>query len=102
MYNRSIKAFLFRGALPVCIWVFCLVALPIGAQTPRLATSYISRGNSSYEEGKFADAISDYEAALAFAPDSVTALTNRGAARLECGDIDGAIADFSAALKINP
>jgi tetratricopeptide (TPR) repeat protein len=72
------------------------------APTETRATAYRYRAEGRSEAGAFADAIADFTAGLALAPDSVALLAGRARARLMAGDRDGAVADYSEALRRAP
>ena len=52
--------------------------------------------------GRLAEAIADYDAAIAARPRYASALYGRGIARLQRGDAEGAVADMEAAIRIDP
>jgi tetratricopeptide (TPR) repeat protein len=64
--------------------------------------AYISRGNSYFAAQLYAEAISDYNAALRLEPRSAEALLRRGIVRERTGRVKLALADFDAAVKIKP
>jgi Flp pilus assembly protein TadD len=98
-------------------WAFILVLLlawPLAAcsaaePTPEAtateastADEHFRRGNQHAQEGQFEDAIAEYQAALAAAPDHVSAMTNLGVAYYNTGQLEKAIAQYQAALDIAP
>ena len=52
--------------------------------------------------GRFADAIADYDAALAIEPKKADSLYGRGLAKLKQDDVAGGDADVAAAKAIRP
>ena len=54
------------------------------------------------DQGRWNEAVNQYRAALAAAPDYVLAHNNLGAVLMEQGQIDRAIGEFQAALRIEP
>jgi len=66
------------------------------------ALRLIGEGNALEEEGRFAEALQRYDAAVQLAPRLARAHLNRGNALLGMGDPDGALAAYAAALHGNP
>ena len=64
--------------------------------------SYYLRGNVWLELKNFELAISDYTAALGYAPDLVEALLNRGTAFQETGQMAAAMDDFNQVIQLKP
>jgi tetratricopeptide (TPR) repeat protein len=62
---------------------------------------YTNRGLAYYHLGFIAEALSDYETALALDPKNPDTLNNRGVIREKKGDIAGALADYNAAIASN-
>ena len=52
--------------------------------------------------GELADALQDYDKAIALAPGFAVAYFNRGSARQDQGDVSGAIEDYSKAIALDP
>ena len=65
-------------------------------------TIHYNRGNVKYDLGDKADAIADYDMALAYRPDYDKAFYNRGNAKYDMGDMDAAVADYTSAIAVNP
>ena len=59
-------------------------------------------GNTLAAEGRLAEAVAAYRAALALQPSLLPAHANLGRALLLSGDVDGAVAESRAALAIDP
>lgn len=83
-----------NSILCVC---FLLTALSGRAQTELEA---IGRGNLLYKEGKFAEAISAYQEALAKNPNSAVARYNLAAARFRSSKFDEAEKDYRTAQEL--
>ena len=63
---------------------------------------YSSRGLSKGMGGKYVEAISDFDQALALNPEYADAFSNRGLAKWKQGDGEGAIQDYDRAITLNP
>lgn len=61
---------------------------------------YIDRGVVRDDQGRFAEAIADFDRAIALDPDSATAFANRGVTRSQLGDFDGMCADYGRACDL--
>jgi tetratricopeptide (TPR) repeat protein len=66
------------------------------------AEALAQRGEAYYWVGQFQTAISDFDAALAIAPELNETRMQRGWARIQTGDIQSAYRDFTDALDRNP
>jgi len=64
--------------------------------------TYISRGNFKASFGRYAEAIGDYDQAIALDPKNATAYNNRGAAKSDLGRHAEAIADYDQAIALDP
>jgi len=92
-----------RGRVAEVKFAACAAVIADGAASNETrATAYRYRAEARSEAGAFADAIADFTAGLALAPDSVALLAGRARARLMAGDRDGAVADYSEALRRAP
>ncbi len=70
------------------------------AADPDLAMGYVMRGKVRHAAGELAEAIADYEKALALDPAEEKAHHNLGNCSLDKNDLDGAEAHFRRALAI--
>ena len=59
-------------------------------------------GNRHFQQGKFDEAIEDYDETIRINPESADAYNNRGAAKGALRKYQEAIADFDEAVRINP
>lgn len=65
-------------------------------------SAYVDRGNALNNRGRYAEAIKDFDAALAIDPRNVWALADRGIAKVWSGDFGGADRDLAAAEAVDP
>jgi lipoprotein NlpI len=73
------------------------------AQDPtRFPLAYNNRGIAFEDQGRFPDALADFNTALTLNPSYVDAYYNRGKALDALGERDAAIADFNKVLDLNP
>jgi len=72
------------------------------AQTFTGARFYLNRGNDRYAQGKWKQAIADYDTAITFEPRNAAIFNARGLAWLEMKDYGLAIRDFNRAIKLAP
>ena len=72
------------------------------AADPKSAEAVFVRGDAYAARRKHAEAIKDYDAALALDKTFLIALDHRGSERFKLGQIDESIADFNAYLKAFP
>ena len=81
----------------------CNQALQIATQRGVKAPNWLeSRGFVYFRQGKFTDAIRDFDVALAIAPKRATTLYLRGMARSRNGELEEGAADISLAQTIDP
>lgn len=66
---------------------------------PRSAYAYSVRARSNFLRRAYIDALSDYNTALKFAPNSVRYLQDRATVFLETGDINSALADLNSSVN---
>jgi Flp pilus assembly protein TadD len=64
--------------------------------------AHFNRGVVNQDQGKFAEAISDYSSAAKLYPEYSEAYYNRGISRESQGDYKGAIEDYSQAIQLKP
>jgi tetratricopeptide (TPR) repeat protein len=67
---------------------------------PTYANSWFNRGEIHYEQGKYAEAIADYNNALRAAPDDAETYTRRGHAYFKLGRYREALRDYSRAVEL--
>ena len=74
------------------------------AQTPKkeVATSPVNRGHTWFPSDDFQRALSDYDIAVVFHPNSATAYYNRAVLLQAAGELDKALADYTKAIEIKP
>jgi tetratricopeptide (TPR) repeat protein len=72
------------------------------AQALKGASFYLNRGKDRYAQGKWKQAIADYDTALNFEPRNAAIFNARGLAWLEMKDYGLAIRDFNRAIKLAP
>ena len=63
--------------------------------------AYFSRGNFYYAEGRFNEAISDFDRAIKINPGFFFAYHNRAVAYIKKGDYERAVRDLDTAIKFN-
>jgi tetratricopeptide (TPR) repeat protein len=66
---------------------------------PTLAPAFASRANIYFNLKQYAQAIRDFDSALALTPDRGSWLNDRGLAKLNTNNLYGAIDDFTKAIK---
>ncbi len=64
--------------------------------------AYLTRGSVYWTQGRYADAIKDYDRAIALAPRSVKAYIGRGNAHGDLHQYDKALNDYDQAISLNP
>ncbi len=77
-----------------------IVAAPV--IDPKAAALHNQRGRDLLNQGKYAAAIEELNAALAAQPDLALAFNARGFAYYLIRDYPHALADFDAAIRLNP
>ena len=75
---------------------------PIPLIDPTSEEELLRSGNRHYQQGKYEDAIADYDEAIRINPQDAQAYYNRGTAKGELGWHQEAIADFDEAIRVNP
>ncbi len=63
---------------------------------------YIEKGVSSFNLGRFNEAIEYFNKVIKLDPFNASAYYNRGSVKYECGDTIEAIVDFNRAIEIDP
>ncbi len=81
---------------------FDLWSYVIEKEPGRVPLAYNYRGAAFYKEGRFEEAIQDFDRAIALNPSYVEAYNNRGIAFDDNGRLDRAIEDFERAIALNP
>jgi tetratricopeptide (TPR) repeat protein len=71
-------------------------------QAQQEAEDLVNSGNMKASQKKFADAITDYNAAIELEPKYGMAYLYRGAAKAQLSNYKGAITDFDKSIEINP
>jgi superkiller protein 3 len=66
------------------------------------AEEHFQLGNQYTQEGRFEEAIAEYQAAIEANPDNVSAMTNLGVAYYNAGRLDEAVTQYQAALELAP
>jgi Flp pilus assembly protein TadD len=72
------------------------------AAIPDAASEHFQKGNELAGQGKFAEAIGEYQLALEENPDNVSALVNLGVAYYNAGQLEDAVGQYQKALQIAP
>ncbi len=90
---------LFRAFLSAAILLSLTVT---GAWAAEDAKTLINRGLENCNDGKFDQAIKDFDAALKLKPNDAAIITYRGVAKYAKGQLDAALADFEQAIKLDP
>jgi tetratricopeptide (TPR) repeat protein len=79
------------------------IATAVAGQDPKeQAAAYYERGNVQLDAGENAEAIADYDTAIALDPSNARAFNNRALAYVALGQADQALADYAAAIKLDP
>ena len=66
------------------------------------AIKHYKQGRVKYDLGQYAEAILDYNFAIALKPDYAEALSDRGCAKVELKQYSAAITDYSTTIKLEP
>jgi len=72
------------------------------SHSPHKARGYNNRGFMYVKQGKFTEAISDLNLAIALKPDYPDAYNNRGRAYYQQGNFTQDVSDYNKAIAINP
>ena len=91
----------------VCFTILASIPTPIAiAQTsddePQTAEDFFDRGKAFAEEGEYALAIADYDAALLLDAEYAPTYVQRGLAYLKMDDHEQAFEDFDQAIELDP
>jgi len=71
-------------------------------QDPIYSLAYINRGNLYSIQGRFQEAIDDYNAAIKLNPHDPESYANRGVVYGQTGQLPQALTDFNQAIELNP
>jgi tetratricopeptide (TPR) repeat protein len=71
-------------------------------KSPHKASAFNNRGLDYFGQGKFIEAVSDFDRAIALKPDYAEPYSNRGAIYGQRLHFKQAISDFSKAIELNP
>ena len=71
-------------------------------QSPKVASLYVNRALTRYNQDNLRGAMSDYDAAIEIAPNNYLAHYNRGLLRANVGEDNLAIEDLNYVLKVEP
>ncbi len=63
---------------------------------------HLDQGNRLTGQGRYDEAIEEYNKAIEMAPEDADAYNNRGFAYVQKGELDQAIADFDKAIELDP
>src|SRR5207244_3425359 len=77
-------------------------AVAATGKAPKQALPYVQRGTAYFDKGDYAQAISDYNSAIALDPRNSGAWNYRGMAHANRAAYEQAIADYSEALRLDP
>jgi tetratricopeptide (TPR) repeat protein len=69
---------------------------------PGVERVYANRGNEEARMGRFAEAVKDYDKAIAIYPRQANVHSDRGAALLNLDETDAALASFQTAISLQP
>ncbi|HJZ50270.1 MAG TPA: tetratricopeptide repeat protein [Roseiflexaceae bacterium] len=73
-----------------------------GGDARKQAAAYYERGNVQLDAGANAEALADYDNAIALDPSNARVFNNRALAYVALGQLDQALADYAAAIKLDP
>ena len=80
----------FKFSILVLI-LLCGISSTAITESPR---SLVNKGNAHYEDGKYEEAIAEYDKAISLAPDAVEPMFNKAKCKINTSDFDGAIELF--------
>lgn len=99
-FNRG-EVYVSKGAYDLALGDFT-AALALPQDDSERALTLISRAETYNRRNRSAEALKDYDASLALAPEQLGARTARGQLEQKMGLKDAALADFEAELKLHP
>jgi tetratricopeptide (TPR) repeat protein len=73
------------------ILIFILLSLVSSAAIAESPRSLVDKGNAFYEDGKFEEAVAEYDKAISLAPNATEPKFNKAKCKVKTDDIDGAI-----------
>src|SRR5574342_232362 len=89
-----------KSLLVVTTIAISLLAVACATETTIKTEDHLQTAAGFVSEKDFDSAIAEYDAAIAFNPNSDTAYEGRGVAYREMGDFDQAIRDLTKAIEI--
>ena len=92
----------YASAQPAYERALALLERVWGPDHPNVATSLNNLAALYYAQGRLAEAIADYDRAIALKPDDAYAYNNRGNAQRAQGRLAEAIADYDQAIALKP
>lgn len=92
---------LLLAGLMVIIGLFVLYESSMEVKT-RGRDSYLNQGNTYQQQGRYDEALNEYNKFIEITPTVVTGYVNRGNVYIDKGYWDLAIADFNKAISIDP
>ena len=72
------------------------------APTAPSASEHMDLGMAYYEQGKYDEAVAEFQAAIELEPDDAEAHRNLGTAYLEQGELEEAVASYGQAIELDP
>ncbi|MEP7189138.1 MAG: tetratricopeptide repeat protein, partial [Roseiflexaceae bacterium] len=87
---------------PLAPYTAAIATAEAGSDAKAQAAAYYERGNVQLDASANAEAIADYDQAIAHDPIDARAFNNRALAYVALGQPDQALADYAAALKLAP
>jgi tetratricopeptide (TPR) repeat protein len=87
---------------PLAPYTAAIATAEAGSDAKAQAAAYYERGNMQLDAGANAEAIADYDRAIALDPSNARAFNNRALAYVALGRTDQALADYAAAIELDP
>ena len=78
------------------------IIIACGNATEDTAEWHFNQGNKLAEQGRYEQAIEDYDQAIRLNPEDADAYYNRGIVYYELGQLERAIEDYDEAIRLNP